>query len=312
MDSSDFYNVKQQFTLGAYKTVADLTLPDENSPEYSKFLLYKIRATLALGRSSDVENLVPKNTEEPSLKAISALARYLSAQASGASRDEILEELRDLCVEVEGDDVEEGDRGLVKVFAGTAFAREGEIEEGLETLGAGGSSENLEATALIVQIYLSIDRPDLAKKEYERALKWAEDDLLLQSIEASIGLVTGADGYSNSFSYYSEQLGNPSLSSPHLLTSRAVTRLLRGEVAEAKSDLEEALHAGEDEETLMASVVAAGLQPTKKGEADELFAELAKKFPSCPMVKDVTEKSSLFDSCITNFTIPPPAIAGRA
>ncbi len=96
--------------------------------------------------------------------------------------------------------------------------------------------------------------------------------MLLQSIESSIGLVTGADGYSNTFSYYCEQLGNPSLSSPHLLTARAVARLLRGEVTEAKSDLEEAMHAGEDEETLMASVVAAGLQPAKKGEADELYA----------------------------------------
>lgn len=241
------------------------------------------------------------------------LARYISASASGSSsKDDILEELRDLCVEVEGDDVDESDRDQVKVLAGTAFAREGEIEEALETLGAGGSSENLEATALIVQIYLSIDRPDLAKKEYERALKWAEDDVLLQSIESSIGLVTGADGYSNTFSYYSEQLGNPSLSSPHLLTARGVARLLRGEVTEAKSDLEEAMHAGEDEETLMASVIAAGLQPTKKGEADELYAALAKKFPSCPMVKDFQEKSSIFDSCLANFTVPPPAIAVRA
>lgn len=138
------------FLKGAFETVADLTLPDENSPEYSKFLLYKIRATLALGRSSDAENLVPKSTEHPPLKAIASLARYVSAQASGSSaKDEILEELRDLCVEVEGDDVDESDRGLVKVFAGTAFAREGEIEEALETLGAGGSSENLEACVAI-------------------------------------------------------------------------------------------------------------------------------------------------------------------
>ena len=132
-------------------------------------------------------------------------------------------------------------------------------------------SHLLPSSALVVQIYLSIDRPDLAKKEYERALKWAEDDLLLQSIEASIGLVTGADGYANSLSYYSEQLGNPSLSSSHLLLARGVTRLLRGEVTEARSDLEEVLKSGEDGETLSASVAAAGLAPTKKGEADELY-----------------------------------------
>jgi hypothetical protein len=104
--------------------------------------------------------------------------------------------------------VDEQEKGLVRVISGTAFACEGEIEEALESLGAGTGVENLDAyvpskstplhaalnrlclcgsVALIVQIYLSINRVDLAKKEFDRARKWAEDDLLLQQIEASIG-----------------------------------------------------------------------------------------------------------------------------
>lgn len=124
----------------------------------------------------------------------------------------------------------------------------------------------------------------MARKEFERAKHWAEDDLLLQLIESSIGLVTGKEGYSDSQSFYTEQLANPSVSSPHLLTARGVTRLLRGEVQEAKSDLEEAkLQQGgrDDAETLAASVVAAGLGP-KKGEADELWRCVKKEcFFSC-------------------------------
>ena len=89
-------------------------------------------------------------------------------------------------------------------------------------------------------MYLSISRPDLARKEFERAKRWAEDDLLLQLIEASIGLVTGKDGYADAHAFYTEQLANPSLSSPHVLAARGVARLLRGEVQGAKSDLEEA------------------------------------------------------------------------
>jgi coatomer subunit epsilon len=123
-----------------------------------------------------------------------------------------------------------------------------------------------------VQIYLSIHRPDLAKKEFERSKRWAEDDLLLQLIESSIGLVTGKDAYSNTNSFYTEQLGNPSLSSPHLLTARGVTRILRGEIPEAKSDLEDALsQQSGDAETLAALVVAAGLDSMKKTEADALW-----------------------------------------
>jgi coatomer protein complex subunit epsilon len=118
-----------------------------------------------------------------------------------------------------------------------------------------------------VQIYLSINRVDLAKKEFERAKQWAEDDLLLQLIESAIGLVTGKDAYADPYSFYTEQLGNPSLSSPHLLTARGVVRLLRGEVAEAKSDLEDALvQQSGDAETLAALVVAAGLEGSTKME----------------------------------------------
>jgi coatomer protein complex subunit epsilon len=128
------------------------------------------------------------------------------------------------------------------------------------------------SVALIVQIYLSINRIDLAKKQFERSKRWAEDDLLLQSIEAMIGLATGKDKYSNSLSFYTEQLGNPSLSSSHLLTSRGVTRLLRGEIQEAKSDLEESLEQEKgDAETEAAYVVSASLGALKKAEAEEVW-----------------------------------------
>ncbi len=132
----------------------------------------------------------------------------------------------------------------------------------------------IHSVAYAVQVYLSINRPDLARKEFERAKRWAEDDLLLQLIEASIGLATGRDSYSDAHEFYTEQVANPSLTSSHLLTARGVARLLRGEVPAAKSDLEEAqtqLGGKPDAETLAAQVVAAGLGVAKTTDADLLF-----------------------------------------
>jgi coatomer protein complex subunit epsilon len=135
------------------------------------------------------------------------------------------------------------------------------------------------SVAVIVQIYLSINRVDRAKKEFDRAKQWAEDDLLLQLIESSIGLVAAKDGYSNANSFYTEQLGNPSLSSPHILTARGVTRILRNEIPEAKSDLEESIEQQKgDAETLAAFVVAAGIESRKKGEAEELWTCVVHRF----------------------------------
>jgi len=189
--------------------------------------------------------------------------------------------------------------------------------------------------AIAVQIYLSIHRPDLARKDFERAKQWAEDDLLLQLIESTIGLATGKDGYSDSHSFYTEQLANPSISSPHLLTARGVTRLLRGEAQEAKSDFEEAIsqrrgHA--DAETLAASVVAAGLGP-KKGDADELWrcvrqecfflrfrysrlitllSRLVSAHPEHPLVTAVNAKANEFDDLAAKIKVPPLAIPTAA
>ncbi|EJF64043.1 hypothetical protein DICSQDRAFT_80986 [Dichomitus squalens LYAD-421 SS1] len=313
MESSELYHIKQQFTLGAYKSLVDLTLPDPSSTDYTPTLVYKARAHIALGLPSAAEALVPADTENLALKSVAALARYIGADADDA-REVVLEELRDLSVEIEGEDTEASawEKGVVRVLAGTAFARAGEIEEALETLGAGNDTQNLEAVAYAVQIYLSISRPDLARKEFERAKRWAEDDLLLQLIEASIGLVTGKDGYADAHSFYTEQLANPSLTSTHLLTARGVVRLLRGEVGAAKSDLEEAvsqLGGKPDAETLAAQTVATGVGAAKTVDADELFSKLSAEFPNHPLVTDYQQKEALFDELAVKFIVPPLATA---
>lgn len=135
-----------------------------------------------------------------------------------------------------------------------------------------GNDDHFDSISVTVYIYLSIHRPDLARKEFDRSKKWAEDDLLLGSIESSISLVTGKDGYSNAHSYYTEQIGNPSLSSPQLLTARGITRVLRNEIFDARSDLEEAQsQQGSNAENAAAFVVASGLVVTQKGETEELW-----------------------------------------
>ncbi|KAK0478350.1 coatomer epsilon subunit-domain-containing protein [Armillaria novae-zelandiae] len=272
MDSSELYHVKQQFILA--------------------------RAHIALNDPKSALKLLPADSENVAIKAVAALARYVDTEET-EDKESALEELRDLSVEIEGDDVEgtERDKSIVRVLAGTAFARAGEVEEALETLGVG--TEDLEAVAVIVQIYLSIHRPDLAKKEFERSKRWAEDDLLLQLIESTISLVTGKDSYSDPLSFYTEQLGNPSLSSPQILTSRGVTRILRGETSEAKSDLEESLDQQKgDAEALAAYVVASGLQ------AQETWSKLCAAAPSHPLVKDVASKEALFDEAVAKFAVP--------
>lgn len=129
----------------------DLTLPDPSSPDYTPTLIYKARSNIALNDPKTALSVIPSDSEDVALKAVAALARYVGS-TDAEETEASLEELRDLCVEIEGDDVEaeEKEKGIVRVLAGTAFARAGEIEEALETLGAGSDTENLEAYVPLV------------------------------------------------------------------------------------------------------------------------------------------------------------------
>ncbi|KAF8630126.1 hypothetical protein AX15_003083 [Amanita polypyramis BW_CC] len=309
MESSELYHVKQQFVLGAYKSLVDMPLPDSSSPDYNPMLLYKARAYITLNDPQSALKLVDEESGNVAIKAVRALAGFATAE-DDTDKDAALEELRDLAVEIEGDDSEGSarDKALVRVLAATAFVRAGETEEALETLGT--DTEDLEAVALLVQIYLSINRPDLAKKQFDRSKKWAEDDLLLQLIESTIGLITGKDAYSNSSSFYTEQLANPSLTSPHMLTSRGITRILRNEIQEAKSDLEESLEQQKsDAETLAALCTAVSLGGSKKQEAEELWGRLSTERPDHPIVVDVSTRGDLFDQAAAKYNVPAIAAA---
>jgi coatomer protein complex subunit epsilon len=309
MTSPDLYFIKQQFTLGAYPALLSLTLPDDSSPDYIPSLLYKVRAHLALGDNTSALALLPTDTENIALRAAAALARG----------EQGLETLRDLCVEIEGDDdSEEWEKETVQVLAATAFINAGEVEEALETLRSEGKIGD-EPAALLSQVYLSLARPALAQKVLAPALKANPDALVLQLAESAISLVTGSQGtsgepYAPALSFYNEQVANPSISSAALLVGRAVVRILRGELSAAQSDLEEAesiLSRAKCEQgssdMLAAMVVATGLS-AKKGEADQLWSRLLQQYPSHPLVADIGAKELLFDECASKFEVPPRAV----
>ncbi|KAF8141553.1 coatomer epsilon subunit-domain-containing protein [Boletus edulis] len=316
MDSSELYHIKQQFALGAYPALIQTVLPDPSSPDYIPTILYKARAYLALGDPASALALIPDDSENVALRAVAALAQG----------EEGLESLRDLCVETEaeGDEpIREWERDAVAVLAATAFIRAGEVEEAIETL-RDSATAGTESSAALIHIYLSLSRPNTARKILSTALQATPDALVLQLSEAVISLATGAQGtsgepYASAISFYTEQLANPSVSSAALLVGRGVVRILRGEWAAARSDLEEAESilsraqtvSGVDE-VLAGLTIAVGLGAGKRSEAEELWSRLSSQYPSHPMVADISSKADLFDSCAAKFEIPPRAVVAAS
>jgi coatomer subunit epsilon len=121
-----------------------LTLPDPNSPDYTPTLLYQARAHIALSDPKSALRLIPTDSDNVAVKAAASLAKYVAA-SEASEKEAFLEQLRDLSMEIEEEDAGANDRdkALVRVLAGTAFTRAGELEEALETLGV--DTEDLEA-----------------------------------------------------------------------------------------------------------------------------------------------------------------------
>ncbi|KAI6113066.1 coatomer epsilon subunit-domain-containing protein [Pisolithus sp. B1] len=290
MDSSDLYYIKQRFVLGAYPALTQVSVPDASSPDYIPIMVYKARAFLALDDPDSALALIPEDTDNVALRAVSAFAKG----------EEGLEALRDLCVEVEGEEFT-WEIEVVQVLAATAFMRAGEVEEAVETL-SGADRAGDETCAILSQIYMSLSRPSVAQKILTSALKATPDSLVLQQAEAVLSLVTAAQGLSG------EQAA--------VLVGRGIARIMCGDLSAARSDLEEAENILTREqskpgmgEVLAAMTVTAGLGSGKRGEAEELWSRLCSEHPSHPMVVDLSTKAELFDSCAAKFQLPPRAVA---
>jgi coatomer protein complex subunit epsilon len=81
------------------------------------------------------------------------------------------------------------------------------------------------SAALLVQVYLKIDRPDLARKLLVEIRAWADDATLAQLVEAWVD-VYARDGRKYQDAYYIfEELSSSKVPTPSLLNGQAVCRM---------------------------------------------------------------------------------------
>ena len=136
---------------------------------------------------------------------------------------------------------------IVRYQVGLALYEHGDAQKALETLGvtgAGGSTE-LECIALGVHILLAIHRIDLAEKEYLLAQQQNDDSILVQYMEAWIGLVRGGRATQQAYYVYDEMSQNSMIAqTPNMapsLVGKAVAQAAQDHLSNASGTLHEAL-----------------------------------------------------------------------
>ncbi|CDZ96791.1 Vesicle coat complex COPI, epsilon subunit [Phaffia rhodozyma] len=297
MDSDQLFHIKHLFHQGNFNQCITTGTPlIESGPDSTSVALYVARSHLALlppatDAAIDILSRSP-DPEAPEIKAFSFLASYIQDP-----QEEPLDGLRDLLIELEDGEQEESTDNAVRVAAGTAFFRAAEKEEAVDALNA--HKDSLECSALLVQIYLSIDRLDLAKRAYEHAKAFGEDSQLVQLMDSWITLRSQGPTLQQAYYFYDETLLAPTGRTAPILAAHGAAHHLLGHKEEAEGDVNAALEvANEQTGEAGAIATAAGVLGTQA-----VLDQLKSVYPSHPLVLDLAAKDLAFDEAAAKFAV---------
>lgn len=173
--------------------------------------------------------------------------------------------------------------------------------------------------ALIVQIHLRQNRPDLAAKEAQRARKWAQDSLLVNIAESWISMrevctfsspsldtkLTSAQGgekYQSAFYVFEELAQQSQTTSAHSLVAQAVSELHLGRYDEAQAALQQAIELDPNSADTIANLIVLNTLLGKKGETEQLKQQLAVVDGKHPQLSDWEEKRAEFQRATSRYT----------
>ncbi|KAJ1565705.1 hypothetical protein HK096_011533 [Nowakowskiella sp. JEL0078] len=236
--------IRNLFSLGSYQQVINKSSSGQQIAA-RRSLLY--RAYVAQARYSLV--LAELKADDPSvdLRAIRLLARYFV-------KEDVLDEIRALAAE-------EVTSPMVASVVATVWINENELELALQAVAR--HSKDLECAAITVQIYLKLNRLDLAKKELANIKTWADDATLAQIIEAWISIYEGSDQKYQEAFYVFEELASSTSATSKLLVGQAVCRLHAKNYDAAEHLLLEALNKSNNDQEALANLIVLGHAASK-------------------------------------------------
>lgn len=310
MDENTLFAIRNLFYSGNYtqvisETTSSRTRASANQPTTHQLDLFLFRSLIATKNYTRVAQEITES-HGLGLQALKAQAVYLDAvqSADAAGRDAALAHLRDLLLVHSPDDRQPEITALeVKVVVGQVLATEGLVEEALTVLLP--HNNHLESVAVVVQIYLQMNRLDLARKEVEACKSWAEDAMLAQLMEAWVGLRTGGgDKYQNAYYIYEEIATSSTSPTVKSLIGEAVCNIQMGHYPEAEGILQEALSRDpSNTDAIVNQIVLSTLLSKPAEEISALVQQLQSVAPNHSYLQDLDLKSSLFDRAAQRFAV---------
>mmetsp|Transcript_6157 Transcript_6157/g.8965 ORF Transcript_6157/g.8965 Transcript_6157/m.8965 type:complete len:292 (+) Transcript_6157:71-946(+) len=283
MEPDELYTLRTCYYLGHYqlaldeaKNLARRPMPPHLKSEREELLT---RALIASNQplSSTTSNSV----------AIQML--HLTANKTGMSKEELVAAAESLLSQSSQD-------MNVQLYAALLFLKMGMTKEALKCVHLGATMEHL---ALSLQIYLKLDRLDLANEQWSLMKQADEDATLTQLCGALVMASTGKSRAEEAIYAYqtlSEQYGPSHM----LLNCMAVAHMVVGDFTQAQGKLEEALEmsngaaVGSEGATTLINLIAVYQNLGNSAKVDETVILLKKQHASHPYVQSLATVEAAF------------------
>ena len=291
-EPDELYTLRAQYWLGHYAMALDEArasarrpMPPHLKSEREELML---RCQLATGNYDKVIT-DGNNGGSPALKALALHASYLSSAPE--ARGGVIDELKVLLASTP----DSASNTSLQLAACHVFLAAGMLREALQCVHHGLTMEHL---AMSVQIYIRIDRLDLANESLNLLKQADEDSILAQLTSSYLAIAKGrnsADDAVHILGGLSEQYG-PSLM---LLNCMAVANMVGQKYEAAENNLKEAMaeFGGEnDADTLVNLVVCS--QHMGKGSGEDVEKYLSVLRATCgshPFVQGLVQVEGAFE-----------------
>lgn len=285
--------LRNNFYLGHYKKVIEEV--KGFSSESPAELSFYYRALLQTDPSQVFKNVTDRSPT--ALQAIKLLGTYRTADDD--NKELVFETLNEwLADEILGQD------SILNLTASQIYFEENNYKDALRLVVNAG--ENLEMHGMCVQIYLKMDRVDLASKAVSMMADIDDDDVLTQLCTAWLYIAQGGNKITEA-SFLLQELVDKFGPSTTVMVSSAVCQLHLANYNDANNFLKQAralaLETGGkvSADTLINYVVA--LQLTKR--SPEIIAKITKElndsYPTSPWIQTQKEMGALFDTYASKY-----------
>jgi len=280
----ELFELRNNFYLGNFTSAVNeanrLKLSGEKAVERDVFLF---RSLIAQKQYSVVQAEI-SGSAPTQLQAVKCYADYLSSKSADKSLKILDTQIQSLAPE----------NWVSPVMCASIYLQEGRSEDALRTLQL---TDNIEGLAMQVQIFIMIERVDLAKKLIS---KMDEDATVTQLATAWTNIALGGDKAQEAY-YIFQELMDKTQSSPTLLNGAAAAHVAQGKWEEADGAVKEA---AEKDPNFAETLINQAMTSTQTGSEDiarRTLATLRGSAQNHPFVTDLVQKEADMDRLILQY-----------